>query len=501
MIPLIKFIKFFKKHQFNLLIRQSTKVYLIQYFSVLPYHMWCSFMKQYTIKSFADLLVSSRQFESYNTREKKLLLLDRCNWYISFIVKENILKDKPYGTFVNLNSKLLKKYLGSRNYKEIQNCLVGLGIIVENNKYSTAKFSKSFCLTKKAIKLGVVETPIYSKKFNVKIKSRQQLSFGDINSNPILKKIIDNTLKLVIIEEPAYYVLGILPDPEYREIDNHLVDISPPVNQFKMDRYESYYNSFYALNEIDDPKELFDSPVFYPPNISSSGRIYHTVASMPKLIRESMRVKPNKLIWEVDMCSAQPSIIFLEWLSYAKENQLKGIEEEIDLCLKLVLEGNIYSYIKDNSQFFGGLAYKELKVNVLSVLNAENKPTKPNKELSRLFPNVMKWVNSIKMKYGYKQMSFIGQSTEAKIFVEVYKELPSQIFALIIHDCILVIKKDVTTVKQLLEKRIRQLYSNIILPEHNLKELFKASLVSISDDKLLKNQWVKSISRSINREV
>ena len=51
-------------------------------------------MKQYTIKSFADLLVGSVQFKSLETKEKKLLLLDRCNWYISSIIKENIQQDK-----------------------------------------------------------------------------------------------------------------------------------------------------------------------------------------------------------------------------------------------------------------------------------------------------------------------------------------------------------------------------------------------------------------------
>lgn len=432
------------------------------------------------------------QFKSLKSKEKKLLLLDRCNWYISLIVVQNIQQDKSYGTFVNLNSKSLKKYLGNRNYKEIQNCLVGLGIIVENNKYSTAKFSKSFCLTKKAIKLGVIETQIYSKKFNKKIKQQKQLSYIDINSNPVLNKIIINTVKLTVVEDPSHYIMNILSDPEYIEIENQLFDISSPVNQFKMDRYNSYYKSFCALNKTNDPKILFDSPVFYPPSIAASGRIYHTIASMPKYIRESMRVKPNELIWEVDMCSAQPSIIFLEWLSYVKKNQIKGISEEYNLCLKLLLQGGIYNYIQENSSFFKSLVYGELKVSVLSALNAENKPTKPNKELRRLFPNVMKWVNSIKIKYGYKQMSFIGQNTEANIFVEVYKELPSEIFALIIHDCILVTKKDIKIVKELLEKRIRHLYSNIILPKHNLEELFKSNLVSISDDKLLKNQWIKS---------
>ena len=138
------------------------------------------------------------------------------------------------------------------------------------------------------------------------------------------------------------------------------------------------------------------------------------------------------------------------------------------------------------------MSYEKLKKDILSALNDKNKPINRNKELKRLFPNVMRWVNSIKRQYGYKQMSHIGQSTEANIFVEVYKELPNEIFALLIHDCILVTEKDVVRVKKDLENRIRKLYSIVILPNHNLDKLFRPGLVSIADDKLLINQFLES---------
>jgi hypothetical protein len=206
---------------------------------------------------------------------------------------------------------------------------------------------------------------------------------------------------------------------------------------------------------------------------------------MPKLIRESIRTKSNELIWEVDMSSAQPSIIFLEWLKYAQiNNNSKHIEKEYNLCLKLLLSGSIYAYIQENSEFFKGLSYQKLKKNILSAINAENKPTKPNEELSRLFPNVMMWVNAIKKESGYKEVSFLGQSAEANIFVEVYKKIPDEKFALIIHDCILTTEKDVLLVKNLLEDRVRKLFNGVILEHHNLDKLFKTSLVSIPDDML-----------------
>ena len=329
---------------------------------------------------------------------------------------------------------------------------------------------------------------VYSKKFKTKLKSFSALNFSEIESQPVLKKLLNNTAKLLVVEEPFHYVERILPSSIYVETENGQIDISEPVNQFKVDRYDAFYNSFYALNEITDPKVLFDSSINYNPTIAKSGRIYHVIASMPKLIRESIRTKSNELIWEVDMSSAQPSIIFLEWLKYAQKNNSKRIEKEYQLCLKLLLSGGIYAYIQENSEFFKGLSYEKLKKSILSAINAENKPTQPNKELSRLFPNVMMWVNAIKKKSGYKEVSFLGQSAEANIFVEVYKKIPDNKFALIIHDCILTTENDVLLVKNLLEDRVRKLFSGVILEHHNLDKLFKPSLVSIPDNMLEKTQ-------------
>ena len=71
---------------------------------------------------------------------------------------------------------------------------------------------------------------------------------------------------------------------------------------------------------------------------------------------------------------------------------------------------------------------------------------------------------------------------------EVYKKIPDEKFALIIHDCILTTKKDVLLVKNLLEDRVRKLFSGVILEHHNLDKLFKTSRVSIPDNMLEKTQ-------------
>ena len=78
---------------------------------------------------------------------------------------------------------------------------------------------------------------------------------------------------------------------------------------------------FMHLTRLQTQKYYSNSSINYTPTIAKSGRIYHVIASMPKLIRESIRTKSNELIWEVDMSSAQPSIIFLEWLKIRSKEQ------------------------------------------------------------------------------------------------------------------------------------------------------------------------------------
>ena len=90
----------------------------------------------------------------------------------------------------------------------------------------------------------------------------------------------------------------------------------------------------------------------------------------------------------------------------------------------------------------------------------------------------MIWINNIKSSKGHEAVSHLGQSSEAKIFVEVYKGLPDDIFSLIIHDCILTTKEKTPMVKILLMNRVKELYKGIIKKETNLDKLFKVDIVS-----------------------
>ena len=472
----------------------------------------------YTINGFSSLLATFPLFQEQETQEKKLLLLDRCNWLITRIAIINIFRNEPVYNYVNLHSVYLKKYLTGRNYIYIENCLIDLGIIQKNDGYATNRFSKSFRLTDKAVDSGIAETTILSKKFNSKIEEQNNKRIEEILSNPLLKKIAINTSRLKVIEEEGFLLDAYYNPLDYIEKDEYdamsdeehekfyaelMSKLSKDKNHlFKVMRYEQYYRGFKSLNDIDDPEQLLKLYVNYKPSVANTGRIYHTFASMPKQVRKCLRTKNNELIWEIDMSSAQPSIMFLEWLKWAKNNFNNKFKDEYELCLKLLLDSGIYKYIENNSEYFKGLKYDKLKESVLTVINAEYIPTKQEIELSKLFPNVFKWINKIK-KVDHKKVSYIGQRAEAQIFVESYKDIPDNKFALIIHDCILVTKQDLKLVRGLLETRIRKMYPEVILSNHNLDKLFKEELVSIPDDNLIENKlnkFYKKVTSGDNRK-
>lgn len=258
-------------------------------------------------------------------------------------------------------------------------------------------------------------------------------------------------------------------------------------------RYKTFFEEFKFLNETTSSFELFKSKAYQTPTIAKSGRIYHTAASIPRHIRKSMRVAGGHYIWEVDMSAAQPTLLMLEWLKTSDSNK-----PEYRLCLKLILEGRIYQYIQENSEYFKALGYANLKKEVLQALYEPNTNSQRNQALNKLFPSFMRWINKLKLR-DYRIASHIGQSLEAKIFVEVYKNLPDNIFALVIHDSILCLEDQTLNIKQRLIDRTIEIFP-LLKEVTDLNNLFKISLVSIEDNDLMENKNLRLLAEYLKRK-
>jgi hypothetical protein len=251
--------------------------------------------------------------------------------------------------------------------------------------------------------------------------------------------------------------------------------------QQRLNKYEAYFKAFRTLNETNNLNDLYELPIFFQPRINQFGRVYHIGASMPRLIRKICVTKSNELIYEVDMASAQPSLLILEWI-----RSLSRISEEANKCLELVANGNVYKHLVENSEVLKDMDYNKMKKKILKTFNGKYKPTKLYKELKALLPELIKWIDNIKFNEGYKKVSHRGQSAEAKVFVEVYKNLPEYMFALLIHDCILTTEDKTQLVRDRLIERVRVLYKDVIPKELNIDKLFKTDKVSVV-------RWVENI--------
>ncbi len=428
-------------------------------------------MVRFSIRGLESLLETHFTYSSVPSRSKRLFY-DKCNWFISHIIREQLRSEKGLGQLVNIPSRTLKKHLGNK-YGEVVKVLVDLKIVYQNEKYASGNFSMSYALKKGLDETDLISEVVTSKAFSKKLESFALNNLSVIEKDHVLDKINRNTLKILITQNPIYFITAF--PSNYKELKVGAIMWRDEHEQERVNRYQAYFKAFKTLNESNNVGDLCQLPIFFEPRINTLGRAYHLAASMPRLIRAICVTKTNELIYEVDMASAQPSLLMLEWLKSLEDINTK----EAKRCLDLVINGGIYSYIKSHSKQLNEMDYDRMKKSILTTLNAEYKPTKLHKELVILFPDFIGWVDTIKRQGDYRKVSHIGQSAEANIFINVFKDLPEDMFSLIIHDCILTTEPKTKLVQDRLIARTKEIYCNVISKKLNLEKLFKINKVSV----------------------
>ena len=446
-------------------------------------------MEIYTVEKVEDLIVNS-DLVSKLRGEIKLKTIEKHHYVVHLIIRSNLIRNS-FESYVNIPSKQFKGVLGRDNISIIKN-LEELNIIDVNSKYSAGNYSKSYKIGKDFLNKKIKVLSLKSRHMIKSLKKQIQSIKEEIIEDELLSKIDNHTQNLFLIDEVTKFEpprdLIKLEDGSWGK--GFVKFATYADNPNRIFRYEQFRRGLLELNKQETSSHSLS--IFYSPTIASSGRIYHMVTSIPRKIRAGLRTKKMELIYEVDMASAQPSILILEWLKYLTKNNY-GISAEAQNCLNLVINGGIYEYIKTNSKYYGELEYSKLKKAVLTTLNRKDYKSEERDELIKLFPEFMKWVRRIKSKYDNKKLSFIGQSAEAAIFIGVFKELNSNTFALPIHDCIISTEKHIPLIKEMLISKTKDIYSTVLTNSINLDKLFRTSLVSMDDSSLSNTSWVKYI--------
>ena len=81
-------------------------------------------MKLYTIRNLESLLQKHQNYSSIVSKHYKRLFIDKCNWFITHIIKSQIKIEKGLGELVNIHSKTLKESIGNK-YNSIINTSSG----------------------------------------------------------------------------------------------------------------------------------------------------------------------------------------------------------------------------------------------------------------------------------------------------------------------------------------------------------------------------------------
>lgn len=122
-------------------------------------------MKQYykalTVYTPTNFDVTSIKGYNHRWHEKYL-------WFIHSILYESLTTKQDFSGYVNLQTSLLKKFLGDRYYKPIIEQLIQSNVIEQNQKYSSGAFSMSYRLKRKyrtsAMKGITIDKQTYCRK-------------------------------------------------------------------------------------------------------------------------------------------------------------------------------------------------------------------------------------------------------------------------------------------------------------------------------------------------
>lgn len=433
------------------------------------------------VNEFPKLLRAKGNLEN-KRGDYERVFLDKCNWLLTAIMRKNLAINKPFTTYTTIHSDTLRKYLGADYYKKVIKVMEDCEIIVTNNTYSVGRYTKAYRLTPSALSRGLQKVTVQTTRFENTLRRNMEENYTQTMAEPILAKVMENVIRLRIADD----IFAILDDIvtgeyDYTADEPEYVDTT---NEQRLKRYEQYYYAFKEINDSDSPKKLFESPICFTPVIGRLGRVYHIGASIPSSIRQIMRTKDNELLYEVDMASAQLSLLTLRWFKSLDTQKTTSAQllQEARTCMTLLMTGGFYRYIIKKSKYCEGLDYPVLKEKILKTINAKFVPSELNKELTGIFPHFMGYINDIKKSAGHSKVSHLHQQAESEIFVHVYMELPKERFALLIHDCILVLNEDTYAVKEKLIARVKELYATVLPQNVSLDGLFKISRVSRKDN-------------------
>jgi hypothetical protein len=346
------------------------------------------------------------QLVSSNPNKDSLL------YFTYLILKRNTNKD------IYLDSQALKKTFGDRNYTQLRNQLVELGIIEvfknhRDKEYPYLTYKIRLPHSKKTwINYEVTDTKLIGRVEYILVNNYEKLT-------PMLKQVLRNIETLVITPE--------------------------------------------LLSELKKDGKLLEDEVFFTnnndfkPRIKQSpntGRVYHTLTNLNKKYRKKLTSTHGNLV-EIDAKNAQ--LVFLSQLCpndiNFRENVFDGVFYE-----KLADKMGVDISKKSDKDRFKEKFFKSTLCNENKVVVANNKYSNAFKSLYPIMFDFLIYTILDTTKANTLQ------KLEAEFFItNILKDVvKKEIFAIPIHDAIITTEKDVQAVNSIIAEHAMAFFERLI---------------------------------------
>lgn len=414
-------------------------------------------------------------------------------WFIHTLIDESCKNEEEFNGYVNLQSKVIGKFLGEKDYTTVITTLIESQIVERNDKYSAGRFSKSYRLGEKFLHQRVVtvsfdsgRTKSYWKKQS-EIQTKNWRSYSD---NTVYHSLLQDLQNVQFDAIGALEFLGIMQDT------------------LTVEQYNSRLTSIQKLQ----------SRNFFFEVSSQTGRVYNNITSLPKEFRNYLSFTNESLV-QLDIRNSQPLLFCLLLQPNTKVPRLKFFESLWDYFKTVKTESAVENSYPEDVELYReltqrGVFYDEF----INYLNERGVTGVPSREefkrefFKRIFfstgkvnyrymqwfrewmPTVMNVISSYKMgsmsiitndgiiesddgtveielqENAHSNLAIKLQQVESKtmlleVCATIMKEISPAPFFLTVHDAILCEERHADIINEIITR--------IFLSKHNLRPTIK----------------------------
>ena len=304
--------------------------------------------------------------------------------------------------FVPLSRNYFIEVLGYR-YTDITSSLLNADIIISNNSYNVERHKcKEYKLNSKLYHTHKYDKIVF--KYSVPKVWKDENVSKKIRNTESYHKEHRKTLESFILDKDYLYTVAdkVLQDALNRPL---------PKRKAKTERTMLTYITAKKYHLYANIENICNKSSLYAARSRNNYRLNNNFTNMSKDLRQAI-FDANDFI-SIDLKSSQYSIL----LKILKDNNVTG--DDVDLFEHLIITGQLYEYICNNSSEYSRNDAKDFMMNV--AFGRHYFITERKKKFAELFPTISKYLNTWKAKNGYKEVPLALQRIESDLFIDRIK--------------------------------------------------------------------------------